>query len=459
MRKQSLRTFYIILLTQTISLIGSRMTGLAVGIRVFKDTESVTPLAMVAFFSALPTVLSAGVAGVLADRWDRRKVMAVADAGQAAATLFLLTVFVTGVFEVWHLYVVAVVEAAFGIFQAPAFQASITMLIPDDQRDRANAIQQLTGPASGIVAPVLAGLLFAVVGAAGVMVIDLVTFLFAIVVILLVHIPRPVVTEEGQATAGLSVWKQAFVGFNYLRTKGMLLWLVFAATMANFLIGGALIYNTPYILTITGSEATLGLLLGVMSAGPLVGGIIMSVWGGTNPRIHTILPGIALEGVFLIIYGMTRSPLAMGMALFFVLFPVPIINASFMSLLQIKIPPDLQGRVFSAVLQLAMLLNPLTYLIAGPLADKVFEPAVGTASWWPVVAPLVGTRAGSGIGLVMMIYGVLMIVVQLGMYAIPAMRRLEADLPDYVVHKDAVDEAARDAAPLPDAETEAMPAH
>lgn len=456
MKNRSLRTFYIILLTQTFSLIGSRMTGLAVGIKVFGDTGNVTPLALVAFFSALPAVLSASVAGVLADRWDRRVVMAISDAGQAVATLALLILFATGAFQLWHLYLLAVVQSTFSIFQAPAFQASVTMLIPDEQRDRANAIQQLTGPASGIIAPVLAGLFFAAIGATGVMALDLFTFAVAMTVILLVHIPRPAQTAEGKAIDQGSIWKQAFTGFRYVRTKGMLLWLILCATAANFLINGALVLNTPYILTLTGSEATLGILLGVMSAGPLVGGIIMSAWGGTRPRVHTILPGIAIEGVFLALYGVTRSPVAMGFALFFVLLPMPFVNASFFSLLQVKIPPDVQGRVFSSVLQLAMLLTPLTYLLAGPLADRVFEPAVGT-SGWRVVEPLVGAQAGSGMGLLMVIYGMVMIVTMLAAYALPAMRRMEAELPDYVA--EAVEDAEQTAASTaPDCQAEGAPA-
>lgn len=447
-QRHSLRTFYTLLLTQTFSLIGSRMTGLAVAIKVYQDTSSVTPLALVGFFEAVPAVLSASLAGVLADRWDRRKVMAVADAGQAVGTLLLLISFATGTFTLGLLYVVSVIQAVFGIFQGPAFQASVTMLVPDDHRDRANAIQQLTGPASGVIAPILAGALFAVIGATGVMAIDLFTFAVAITVVLVVYIPHPAQTEEGRAMQQGSVWKETLVGFRYLWSKRMLFWLMTCATIANFLINGALVMTTPYILSRTdNNEALLGTLMGIMSAGPVVGGLLMSVWGGTHPRIHTILPGIALEGVLLFLLGVSRHPITIGISLFLILFPLPIVNASFMSLFQVKIPPDLQGRTFSAVTQVAMLLNPLTFLIAGPLADYVFEPAVG-GSHWDAVAPLVGGEAGAGMGLMMIIYGAFMLVTMLGAYALPAMRHLEANLPDYkavaanaVTQGESVDEA------------------
>ena len=313
--RRTLRTFYILILTQTFSLVGSQMTSLAIGIKVFNDTQQATPLAMVSFFAVLPRIVSASLAGVISDRWDRRYVMMLADAGQAVGTLLLLISFATGMFELWHLYVVALIQAIFGVFQEPAFQASVTMLVPDDHRDRANAIQQLTGPTSGILAPIFAGVLFSAVGATGVMTVDLITFLVAMGVVLSVNIPRPEITEEGRANQG-TMWFEALAGFRYLKRYRSLLGSVLYVSLVNFLISLAMVLSTPYILTITDSESQLGTLLGVMSAGALTGGIIMSAWGGTRPRVHTIFPGILVTGIFLAIFGAMRNPLAMGAVLF-----------------------------------------------------------------------------------------------------------------------------------------------
>jgi len=115
----SIRTFYILILTQTFSYIGSQMTELAVGIKVFNDTGQVTPLALVGFFGMLPRILATSFAGVLADRWDRRCVLIVSDAGQALATFILLITLATGTFELWILYVLTVWQATFSMFQGP----------------------------------------------------------------------------------------------------------------------------------------------------------------------------------------------------------------------------------------------------------------------------------------------------------------------------------------------------
>lgn len=427
--KNTLRTFYIIIITQTFSLIGSQMTSLAVGIKVFNDTNQVTPLALVGFFYAIPPLLASSFAGVFADRWDRRLMMIIGDIGQAVSTLILIISFASDAFQLWHLYVATIIQSVFAVLQRPAFSAAVTMLVPDDHRDRANAIRQLTEPASGIIAPILTGALFVLLDVEGIMAFDLFTFAVAMGAMALLHIPRPKETAEGQANKG-SIWKEAKVGFSFLAARRPLLVMVAYVSLLNFLLSGAMILNTPYVLTITGSEAMLGTLLSVMSVGAILGGVVMGIWGGTRPRIHTIMPGIIVVGFAMGFYGVGRSSFALGAALFIMMVPLPMINASFSSIMQVKIPPDIQGRVFAVLGQISMMLAPLALVIAGPLADKVFEPAVGRDGW-EIFAPLVGSEAGAGMGLIMLICGVITVLVSIVAYGSPMVRHMEAALPDY----------------------------
>lgn len=265
--RNHLRTFYTLILTQALSLIGSRISNLAVGIWVFNQTGNATPLALVSFFTVIPGVLASSISGAMTDRWDRRYILALADAGQAVGTSLLLLSLLTGSFQLWHLYTVTFIGAIFGVFQQPAFQASVTMLIPDEQRDRANAIQQLTGPVAGMVAPAIAGFTFALIGVVGVM-----TLL------------------------------------------------------------------TPYVLSRTGSEVTLGVVLSLFNLGAIVGAIIIGIWGGTRPRIHTMMPALIAVGVFLGMFGMARSPLALAVAALLLMLPLPMIEAPFVSMMQAKVP-------------------------------------------------------------------------------------------------------------------------
>lgn len=429
---RGIRTFYILLITQTLSFMGSQMTSLAVGIWVFNETQNATPLAFAAFFGAVPRILSTGFGGVFADRWNRRRIMIATDTAQAIATLFLLGVIVGGSFELWHLYTVAMVQALFGAFQQPAFSASVAMLVPEEQRDRANAIRQLTGPTSGVIAMVLSGLLFSVIGVSGVVAIDLATFVVAVLVVSLLHIPQPEQTQEGAIWEQNSVWKEGLVGFRYLRKLRPLFVLVVYISFLNFLVNGAAVLTTPYIIARTNSEAMVGILMGLLNGGAIVGSIAMGVWGGSKSRarIHTIMIGIIVFSVVMMLVGVAQTVLSMGIVFFLLMMPLPTINALFASILQAKVPPDLQGRVFATTSQMSMLMTPLAYLIVGPLVDGVLEPAVGEPGW-ETIGLLVGNETGAGMGLLFLFNGLLVLATSAMMYAWPMIRTMETDLPDY----------------------------
>lgn len=444
--QQNMRTFYTLIATQVFSLIGSRMTDLALSIYIFNQTGDVTPLALVALFSFLPQIVGAGFAGVLADRWDRRYVMMISDAGQAVGTLILLISFASGGFQIWHLYVIAFIKALFGVFQSPAFQASVTMLVPDDKRERANALMQLTGPMAGVVAPALTGGLYALIGISGIIAFDLFTFVAAVMAFAIVHIPRPAQTAVGRQMQG-SIWKEMLGGIQYLWDWRSLFLLMLQISLVNFMFAASMTLYTPYLLARTGSEATMGLLMAITNVAMIGGGVVISVWGGTRPRIHTIMVGVLIGGVALVLLGTARTPLTLGIALILMMLPMPMINAVAMSLMQTKVPPDIQGRVFAVLSQMSMLLMPLAYLLVGPLVDTVFEPAVG-AGGWERVAPLVGAESGAGMGLIMLIAGAIIVMTTALTYALPRVRRIESERADYVpeavspVHKTITTEVA-----------------
>lgn len=438
--RQGIRTFYTIILTQTLSLIGSKISALAIGIWLYTTTGNATPLALVAFFQMVPQVLLSSFAGVISDRWNRRLIMALSDAGQAIGTVLLLLIFVSGNFEIWHLYLIVVLQSIAGVFQNPALTASVTLLIPDGQRDRANAIMQLAYPASGVIAPALAGFVFALVGIEGALVIDLLTFLVAVAVLLAVHIPQPRKTRKG-AENQRGMLADMLTGIRFLWGIKALFWTVMFVALLNLLVSGIGVLFTPYLLARTGSEATMGVLLSLMNAGMLVGGIGASVWGGTRPRIHGAMIGVILMSFFIMGIGLAQSVPALGVALFLALSPNILVNSAFMSIMQTKVPPDLQGRVFATLGQIASMLVPFAYLLAGPLADQVFEPAVQTEAW-AALAPFFGSETGAGMGLQIFIYGLLSLIPAVIMYAIPSIRRMEALLPDYVDEPEEDDEAA-----------------
>jgi len=424
-----LAIYYALLVTQTVSLIGSQISEYAVSIAVFRSTGHATPLALVAFFSTVPALLLGGFAGALADRFDRRGLMLIANIGFVVCSGLLLASFASGAFRLWHLYALTLTASVFAALERPAFQASVATLVPDSHRDRANAIGQATGPVAGVIAPALAGILYALVGVAGSISIDIATFIIAIVVLAIVRIPRPAATPEGAAMR-TAVWRQVFDGFRYLAARPVLLGFCGYVSMVNFLASVPLVLLTPYVLARTGSAQLFGVVLGVANAGAIAGALVIGAGARIGSRMNTVMLGIVGAAIFLGLAGIARDGLAIGASLFLLMFALAFCNAPFWSILQAKIAPDLQGRVFAAYIQVVMLLQPLAFLAAGPLADWVFEPARHQPVWQGV-GWLVGDRPGAGMGLLFVVAGAAVLALSLVVYAIPAVRRLEADLPDH----------------------------
>jgi MFS transporter, DHA3 family, macrolide efflux protein len=424
-----MRTFYTIILTQIFSMIGSQISGLVIGIYLYQTTGNATPLALTAFFAMLPNLFAASIAGVVSDRYNRRLIIAFADLGQAVVTLGLFISFASGSFQVWHLYLAALIQQSFGVFQGPAFSASVTMLVPPDKRDRANSMTQITGPMAGIIAPAIAGVIYVLVGVPGAIMVDLLTFVVAFTVMLRVRIPQPEKTEAGQALSG-SWRKDLMAGFRYLWARRPLFWLAIFASMLNFLITGLFTVMTPYILSRTHSEPLLGLISSLMNIGMVIGAVISGMLIKPRYRVQAAIGTIFLSSLMIALFGTAQTPMALIVLGLVMLMPMPAANTAFMSLLQDKVAPDVQGRVFAVLQQIAMMFAPLSNLLVGPLVDQVFEPAVGKPGW-ERFAPLVGNEPGAGMGLLLICSGLGCALLCAIYYAQPAIRYAERKLPSY----------------------------
>jgi hypothetical protein len=271
-------------------------------------------------------------------------------------------------------------------------------------------------------------MLYALIGVVGSITINIATFIVAIAVLAIVRVPRPAETIEGLAMR-TAVWRQVFDGFRYMAARPVLLGFCGYVSIVNFIVSTAFVLMTPYVLARTGSAQQLGVVLAVANIGGIAGALVISAGFRIGSRMNTVMLGIVAAGLFIGLAGVARDAPAIGVSLFLVFFTLAFANAPFWSILQAKIAPDLQGRVFAAYLQVAMLLTPLAFLVAGPLADQVFEPARRRLAWQSV-GWLVGVGPGAGIGMIFVAAGTLTLVLSLAAYAVPAVRRLETDLPD-----------------------------
>ncbi len=432
-RPTGMRAFVIVWLGQVVSLIGTAMTQFAITIWAWQLTGEATALAAVGFFTFAPTVLFSPIAGALVDRSNRKFVMMISDLAAGATTIALFLLLVSDNLQLWHLFVAGAIEGTFQAFQWPAYSAAISMMIPKEQYARANGMMSLAESGSGILAPVLGGTLYAIIGLGGIMLVDIVTFLVAIGALLVVHIPQPEETAEGRAGQG-NIWRESLYGFRYIFARRSLLGLQLAFFFANLTGSFYFTLLRPMILSRTGdSTATLGLVEGIASAGGVIGGVLLSVWGGPKRRVHGVLIGMMLTGLLgEMLMGFGRNVVIWSVAAFFSSFFIPILNGSNQAIWQAKVAPDVQGRVFATRRLIAQVSGPPAMLLAGFLADRVFEPAMQAGgSLAPVFGGVVGNGAGAGMALMMIFSGAIGVLSALAGYAFPAIRNAEDLLPDH----------------------------
>jgi len=307
--------------------------------------------------------------------------------------------------------------------------------VPKEQYGRANGLMSLVDAGPGILAPLLAGMVLAIPNVNGlvwIMILDVVTFFIAIGALLIVHVPQPEKTEEGQKESG-NIWREALYGFKYIFQRPSLLGLQIIFFFGNLFAGIQWTLFTPMVLARTAQNSLIfGSVQTAGAVGGVIGGIIMSAWGGFKKRVNGVLAGHILIGLSGMLLGIaTGLPLWIP-AIILVNLLVPLINSSNQAIWQSKVAPDVQGRVFSARRLIAWFAQPLTPIIGGTLADFVMEPAMRTQSGLSSnFSWLVGTGPGAGMGLLTVFACLGVALVGLIGYFIRPIRQAETILPDH----------------------------
>ena len=443
---KNMRTFWIIWGGQFVSMLGSGMTSFALGVWIYDQTGQATPFALTALFATLPALILMPIAGSLADRYSRRSIMILSDTGAAIVTAITAFMIFFGDLQVWHIYVLAFFGSVFSAFQEPAYSASVTMLVPKAQLARASGILQMGQAASAIITPLLAGGLYALVGLNGIILIDAVTFLFAISALLIVRIPQPKrVTETSESAEKTSIWADAAFGWKYLRALPGLFGLLIYFASVNFFLSFSNVLSGPLVLSY-GSAADLGVVQMVTGASMLVGSLVMSAWGGPKTRkVPALIAFIAVSATGFLISGFRANTMVISLGRVVLLLFIPFAAALSQAVFQTKVPPDIQGRVFAIRGMISRSIIPLAFILSGPLADQVFEPlmAEGGALANTFLGDLLGTGPGRGIGLMFMISCIFLWGESLVAYANPRIRNLESEIPDaipYELEEDAQDD-------------------
>jgi MFS family permease len=426
------RTFIIIWLGQMVSAIGSRMTVFALTLWAWKLTGSATTLALVSFFFLAPTIAIAPFAGVIVDRSNRKGLIMLGDTVAGLSTLAILLLHLGGNLQIWHLYLIVAINGLFNQLQVLAYEVSIPMLVSKQHYTRAVSMGSLLGYGPEIVGPALAGVLYYVIGFTGILLIDLISFAIAIGTVFVVHIPQPPISEMGRQSRA-SIQQELIFGFRYIFARKSLLALLLLVSLFCFAhdIGDSL--YSAMILARTGSNAeVLASLEAAAGVGGVTGALLLSTWGGHKRRTHGLLLGMVGAGLSKIVFGLSQTPLIWIPAQFCSSLNFPLMYSCDRAIWLTKVEPDLQGKVFATHITLSRLTPAIGRLMAGPLADYLFEPAMKPEGIFaPIFGGIFGTNPGAGMALLYVLCALCMLLVGLVGYAFPVLRHVEDIVPDH----------------------------
>jgi DHA3 family macrolide efflux protein-like MFS transporter len=319
----------------------------------------------------------------------------------------------------------------FSSFQFPAYSAAVSTMVDKKDYTRTSAMLSLAQNTSGILSPVAAGVFLPVIGLRGVLLFDLFSVAVAVASLLIVNIPQP---EPKLAKERNSLLEDSLFGFKYIRERPGLLGLQLVFFTINFIGSLGFPLLAPMILSRTGDDSViLGTVRSAFGAGGVVGGLILSAWGGPKKRVHGVLSGMALSCLFgYIALGLGSDVYTWSIGAFLMMLFNPLINGSNQAIWQSKVPPEMQGRVFGTRAMIARISQPVAMAITGPLADKFLIPGMMEGGFLvPYFGWLVGIGPGTGISLLWIFLGVIGFVCGVGGYLFKEVRDVESILPDY----------------------------
>ncbi|MEV4626753.1 amino acid adenylation domain-containing protein [Micromonospora sp. NPDC049523] len=423
----SLSRFALVAFGQFVSMIGSGLSTLVLSIWVYQQTGAITDFAVVSAIGMLPGILVGPVAGAVADRWDRRRVMLASDAAAALAMGTLGLAVLGGGLELWQVYLAVSVTSVAGAFQRPAYLAAVAQLVPKRYLGHANGISQLGVNFGLVFAPMLGAGLIGLIGISGVILLDVLTFCVGVSTLLFVRFPDLMFRKREETFR-----REVANGWRYIaRRPGLRAALrFFVIDHALYTLGFAVI--TPMLL-IEQSPMALGAALSAGGLGGLCGSLLMGLWGGTARRANGMIIFMGLASLAMAIVGVGASPVFAVIGMFLLTFGESVTEGHWIALIQSKVGFELQGRVLSIFITVMMLTMPLGYLVVGPLADHyvqpLLEPGGGLAD---TVGALIGTGPGRGLALLVIVSGLLQLGWAIRGWFNRPLRLIEDHLPDAV---------------------------
>ena len=401
--ENGLKNFYVLWITQSLSQLGSAMTGFALTLWLYEKTGSALSTAALTICTYAPYVIMSIFAGAISDKFDKKKTMLVCDAVAALGTVLVLVLYKTDLLSVWHLYAVNAFSGLMNTVQQPASEVAYTLVTPKKFYQKTSGLQSLSRSLISIGNPLLASALYGLAGFEAVIAVDLSSFAVAFAA-LLFFIKLPEISSELDSEK--NVLNLAKEGLRFLRDNPMPLNIIFFMSGVN-LISSAFNATLPAQVIPRYGNAMLGIVTSCSGIAMAAGSIIATFMPKPKDRVRviflTMLFSLGTENFLL---AFSRNPVVWCLAQILGWIFVPVMGANQNVIMRNVVPLELQGRVYACRNTLQFFTIPIGLALGGFMVDNVCEPFMAAKSSGGILAGLFGSGKGSGAALMMFILGV-----------------------------------------------------
>jgi len=402
--------FLLIWFGQFISMIGSGLTMFSLGVYVYQQTHAVSSYTFILLCVFIPPFILKPFGGILADRHDRRLMMLIGDLGATLGLLFIFFMMLRGDIQLWQIYLGIAISSTFSAFQEPAYKALVTDFIPKDQYAKASGLMQLAGSAQYLISPFLAGILLTLIDIKFIFMIDISTFLIASVIIIWTRKTLGKTKTEQANQNFIDDFKEGIQEFS--KNKGVV-HLVVTTMLVLFFVGLFQSLFIPMLLSLTGPK-TAGITQSICASGMLIGSLFIGLFGSKSKHVKVLSISLFLTGLFFANIGLSTSIIFITLAGFMFFATLPFVNTSIEVLIRKNIDNKKQGRVWSIISTITYLGSIVAFVVAGFLADKVFNPLLEVnGKLAGIVGSIIGIGESRGIGLMLIVSGVMISFISL----------------------------------------------
>jgi MFS family permease len=421
-KEDKFKKFLIIWLGELISNIGSGMTAFGIGVYVWQLTHSAVDVSMVETAALLPMIILCPAAGVLADRFDRRLLMILGDTVAAFGLIVMLVLMKTGHIQVWQICLCVGFDSAFVALLDPSYKATITDLLTEDEYAKASGMVSIASSSKFLISPIIGGLILASSGVEMILIVDILTFVVTVVAIFAV---RKSLMAKSQVNKEMNFFKDLKEGWLIILESKGVLQLVILVSVLMFYMGFIQVLSKPMILSFT-SEKTTGILQTVVACGMMVSSIMIGSGTLKKKYVNVMVASFIVSGITMAGFGATTSIPVIIISGFLFFASLPYATTSIDVLIRKSIDNEKQGRAWGLISLISQLGYVIAYVLAGVLADYVFNPAlVEGGVLADTVGKIIGTGEARGIGFLIILAGLGLIITALIVSKSKSIREME----------------------------------